>query len=107
MFDPCLYQAAPFLLGDAARVSVRVAGPDGSHADPISLRLRTIDPAGIVTALRYPDDAQIVRDALGQYHADVVLTLAGTWYWRWESGHPSIGVAEGRIDVQPSRFSLE
>lgn len=46
-------------------------------------------------------------DALGQYHADVLLTQPGTWYWRWQSGHPSIGVAEGRITVQPSRFSPE
>ena len=69
--------------------------------------LRTLSPQGVATTLRYPDDAAIVRDALGQYHADVLLTQPGTWYWRWQSGHPSVGVAEGRITVQPSRFTPE
>ena len=108
MSDPCfLPPAPPFLLGDAARVSVTIAGPDGAHTDPISLTLRTLSPQGVATTLRYPDDAAIVRDALGAYHADVLLTQPGTWYWRWQSGHPSIGVAEGRITVQPSRFTPE
>ena len=108
MSDPCfLPPAPPFLLGDAARVAVVIAGPDGAHTDPISLTLRTLSPQGVATTLRYPDDAAIVRDALGAYHADVLLTQPGTWYWRWQSGHPSIGVAEGRITVQPSRFTPE
>ena len=108
MSDLCLVQPdQPFLRGEAARVSVVISGPDGAHADPISLTLRTISPQGAATTLRYPDDAAIVRDALGHYHADIVLDQPGTWYWRWQSGHPSIGVAEGRITVQPSRFTPE
>ena len=108
MSDPCrLSPPPPFLLGDAARVSVTIAGPDGANTDPISLTLRTLSPQGVATTLRYPDDAAIVRDALGQYHADILLTQPGTWYWRWQSGHPSIGVAERRITVQPSRFTVE
>ena len=63
MSDPCfLPPTPPFLLGDAARVAVTIAGPDGAHTDPISLTLRTLSPQGVATTLRYPDDAAIVRD---------------------------------------------
>ena len=62
---------------------------------------------GFVAHIKGAKSHAIVRDALGAYHADVLLTQPGTWYWRWQSGHPSIGVAEGRITVQPSRFTPE
>lgn len=103
----CLLSSAPFLLGSAARMTVACAGPDGAYADPIELRLRTLDPAGTVTTYTYPDAAEIIRDAIGHFRADIPLPLAGAWYWRWEAGQPSVGVAEGRLDVLPSRFAME
>lgn len=44
----------------------------------------------------------IVKDSVGNYHADILLANAGLWAWRWELDAPNAGAVEGTITVLPS-----
>ena len=94
---------AAYLVGQVARISLRVADIAGTIADPGGLVLRVKSGAGSVTAYTYGTAAEIVRDGLGTYHADIPLTASGQWAYRWECVTPHAGAAEGVITVQKSR----
>jgi hypothetical protein len=94
---------AAYLVGQVARISLRVADIAGAIADPGGLVLRVKSGAGSVTSVTYGTDPAIVRDGLGSYHADIPLTAPGQWAYRWECVAPHAGAAEGVITVQKSR----
>lgn len=37
------------------------------------------------TVLVHGVDAAVVKSAVGKYHVDLSIDIAGTWKWRWES----------------------
>lgn len=90
-----------FLAGEAARIAVTVENLAGERIDPAVQRLIVLWPDGTLETLA-PE--AIVRDAAGEYHFDLPLSVAGRTYYRWETGSPATAAAEGMINVQPSRF---
>lgn len=94
---------AAYIPGELARLSLRVADIDGTAADPGALLLKIKGPSGTVATFTYGIGADIVRDGLGAYHADLPLATAGLWAYRWELAAPNAGAAEGVINVQKSR----
>lgn len=93
-----------WIIGDAARLSAVITDAAGAALDPAVLRLKTKNSAGTITTYAYGAGADIVRDAIGRYHADIALTSAGQWAWRWETDAPAAGAAEGAISVARSRI---
>lgn len=95
-----------YIIGDATRISLSIIdAATGDLVDPggIALKLRT--PAGIVTTHTYtPDAGIVVRDGVGLFHAELDLNAHGRWYWRWQTVAPSVGVAEGSLQVLRTRF---
>jgi hypothetical protein len=92
-----------YIPGEVARLSLAVTNIAGAAADPGALRLKVKSPAGAVSTYTYGGGAEIVKDSVGNYHADIQLTTAGLWAWRWELDAPNAGAAEGAINVQKSR----
>lgn len=90
------------VVGAAARIVVSIKNDVGVAADPGALRLKTKSPAGTVTTYTYLVGTVIVKDAVGEYHANVPMTEAGSWAYRWESDAPNAGADEGRISVKKS-----
>lgn len=93
-----------YLIGSAARISVAIADTLDAALDPAALRLKTRSPTGMVTTYSYGTDPDIVKDAVGRYHADIALTEFGQWLWRWETDAPYAGATEGTLAVRASRF---
>lgn len=91
-----------FKFGEAARLSVAITEIAGTPFDPAALRLLVRDPSGTLTTYTYGIDAEIVREAAGRYRCDLVLPIAGMWFYRWESDAPNPGADEGRLAVQRS-----
>lgn len=92
-----------YLKGGAVRLSMLAADADGSAVDPIDIRLSMRYEGGIVATLVYGQNAEIVRDGLGYFHADIPLVDSGQFYFRWDTDQP-IGAAEGKIPVAAGRF---
>lgn len=94
---------APYIVGEVAHISLGVADIGGAPADPGALTLKIKAPGSAVTTLTYGVDAAIVRDGVGAFHADIGLSAAGQWAYRWELSAPNTGAAEGLFTVQKSR----
>ncbi len=89
---------------------IRAAGAftdvDGVTAiDPTTITIRFIDPAGTATAWLFGTDSEVIRDSVGNYHADIPVSLPGVWRYRWEGTGAAIAAGEGQFRVQDSRFS--
>ena len=92
-----------YLVGEVCHLPLRITDLDGLAADPGSVTLKIKRGAGAITAYAYGSAPEVVRDATGRYHADIELTAAGLWSYRWELTAPNAGAAEGVINVQKSR----
>lgn len=91
-----------FISGETCRFAVAITDVDATAADPGALRLRVRDPSGTTTTYTYGTDAEVVRSGAGTYRADLSLSIAGTWAYRWESDAPNPGAAEGSVTVERS-----
>lgn len=95
-----------FDIGDVARLSVAFTDEDAAAADPTAVVLTVKSPSGVTTTptvtQEEDDDAAPVT---GGYHADVPLTAAGTWLWRWVGTGAVVAATEGHINVRASNFA--
>jgi hypothetical protein len=75
---------AAYDIGDLRALGVTFQNAAGSDADPTTITFRLLEPDGTVTVFVYGTDAEVVRDALGQYHVDWTLAQSGRHVARWE-----------------------
>lgn len=94
-----------FLVGQVVRIDAEIRGENGLLADPGSLALKVRIGAGAITAYAYGVAAELVRDSVGMFHADLPLSAPGEMYYRWETDSPNKGAAEGRIVIAAGRFA--
>lgn len=81
--------------GSLVAIDVSITDEEtGVPVDPTELRFVVEDPDGTEAE---PD---IVHDAVGAYHVDVVLSAPGRWRWRWWSAGVGQASKSGRIDVR-------
>jgi hypothetical protein len=97
---------ASYDVGDLVRVRAQFTRlEDGSPVDPTALVVKYHEVTQVVTTLTYGTDAAVVRAATGDYHVDVPVDLAGTWYVRFIGTGLNQAAAEGTFEVLPSHFS--
>lgn len=68
-----------YSVGDTYPFSLTIRDVDGNLADPESLIVSVREPDATVSEYVYGTDAIVVRDSIGDYHADIPLTAAGMW----------------------------
>jgi hypothetical protein len=94
---------AAYDIGDQTRLTAQFTTTDGQPQDPASVILTIRDGAGNQTVNEY-GSSFIARDAVGAYHYDVTLNVAGVWVYRWEgTGNPQTAT-EGQLTVNPSQI---
>ena len=76
----------------------------GQLVDPATVTCEYKKPDGTVTTLVYGQDAAVVKDSTGVYHADLNANVSGTWYYRWSSTGPNQAADESRFSVGISEF---
>lgn len=96
--------AEAFIVGAVAHLWVKAADLAGQAADPGAITLKIKPGAAPVTDYSYGVAPEVTRDGVGAYHANIPLTAAGLWAYRWELSAPNAGAVEGVINVQKSRF---
>ena len=92
--------------GDVVRVSTTPGFKNalGALVDPTTVRLLwRVHSNGTLTTWVYGVNAEIVRDSVGLFRADIPVTVAGTHYFRWE-GTGAVIAAEENTFRAVSRF---
>jgi hypothetical protein len=88
------------------RITVSITDTDTDAAvDPGTLKFVMRKPSGTTLTYTYEPSGEVIKDATGRYHVDLVLDEHGTWDWRWEAGVPYAGAIEGTVRVQKGRFA--
>ena len=90
--------------GDKVRFSASFTDLIGNPADPTTVTVKIKDPAGRSTTYVYLVDAEVVKDATGEYHIDIIITQTGIWYQRWEGTGAIMAAEEDSITVRTSEF---
>lgn len=91
--------AMNFVVDGTASFKVEFWNASGSKADPTTLTLYCICPSELHTYV-YGTDNEVVKDATGEYHADITLTEAGTVHWEWVAAGALVAKAKGEFGVQ-------
>lgn len=66
-------------VGDLVRVSVDFKNLAGALADPSAITFKVRKPDQTVVIYVYGTDGELVKDAAGQYHVDVLLDQSGVY----------------------------
>lgn len=87
--------------GDLVRVSTNppFSNAAGAPTDPTTVRLLWRVAGGPTTTWVYGTDAQVVRDSAGAFHADILATIEGLHYYRWEGTGAVTAAEEGTFLV--------
>ena len=96
-----------YIVGEQIKIACEFRVGDvltGILTDPTTIRFRFLPPVGGVVTYTYLLDPQVVRDAAGIYHVDLVLAAEGRWYLRFESDGDVVGADEYFVKVVPSPF---
>jgi hypothetical protein len=70
--------------------------------DPSALQVTIQAPDYTQTNYIYGTHAELVKDAVGQYHVDINLNAGGVWIVRWEASGSHQGISERKITADPS-----
>lgn len=92
-------------LGDLVRVTAAFTNTAGTAIDPAAVFFQAKDPNGTLTEYTYGTDVELVRDSLGNYHADVAAAAAGTWHYRFYSTGSGQAAETGSFTVERSEFA--
>lgn len=92
--------------GSKVRVSVSFVDASDVAADPSTVTLTVLapkavggTPPGEQHSYAYGDGV-IVKDGVGEYHADITTDANGLWRWRWEgTGGNADAATEGSFIV--------
>lgn len=91
-------------LGDLVVVNAEFTNAElGGVLDPDVVKLSVRKPDDSVTTYTYGVDAIVVRDDVGQYHADLDVDQSGIWFYRWWSTGDGQGARERQFEVLPAR----
>ena len=90
-------------IGDILRTTARFTTSTASTAtkNPTSVKWRRVSPAGVVASYTFSaaTGPVIVRDTTGVFHADVLATASGVYWYRWTSTGNITTSQEGSFQV--------
>ncbi len=75
----------------------------GVDTDPSTVKCFYKNPSGIITTLTYGVDGTLIKDAPGKYHVDILASVAGGWFYRFEGSGTLIAASEDQFYVIPSQ----
>lgn len=75
---------------------------EGRRVNPDTVTAKVKTPGGTTTTYTYPATVDI--DNEGVYSVNVSATIAGRWYYRFESTGTGQAAKEGAFDVKAGQF---
>lgn len=93
-------------IGDAVRLSVVFKTLSTMVAlDPSTVVLKVEKPDGTEVQYQYLTDGSLIKDSVGNYHLDYVVTQGGMHYYKWIGSGNMNAAEEGSFLANTSRFA--
>jgi hypothetical protein len=89
--------------GDLVRLSSSFKS-GGEYVDPTTVKFYIKDPSAKITTYEYGVGTDINKGSTGNYYIELVPSLVGIYYYKWESTGVGQSVEEGRFVVRFSNF---
>lgn len=93
-------------IGDTARCTAKVKDANGVLRDPATLTFKLTKPSGDVVSFSWPENAEIVKVATGDFYIDVPIDESGASYrYVWTSAggaQPVPAVRRGELRIRRS-----
>jgi len=90
--------------GDVVRCSVTFKDLAGTTVDPLTVVLELRLPDSTVITYTYLVDAAVIKDAVGKYYVDHLLTQGGIHYYKWTGSGTVYAAEESQFFVKISQF---
>ena len=88
-------------LGNLIRVTAAFTSfTTGMPLDPDVVMLSVLDATGTLTTYTFGSGGMIVKDSIGDYHADLNGNSAGIWSYRWWSTGNGQAALEKQFQVK-------
>jgi hypothetical protein len=94
-----------YVMGNIIRCCGVFENEAGDPIDPEHVNFKVKDPAGMITLLVFGTDVALVKDSVGNYHADVNADTHGMWFYRFYSTGEGKAADEESFSVLRSEFS--
>lgn len=91
-----------YQVGDLIRMSAAFTDIDDVAQDPAGVEFKIRAPGGGVTTYIYDDHVELVKDEVGNYHVDYLLSAPGRYRYRFAGVTTGQAAAEGELRVQKS-----
>lgn len=76
----------------------------GVPTDPTGVVIKYRDPNGVIVIKTYNTDPEVKKSGTGQYYMDILVTVSGEWFFRFEGTAAPQTTAESSFWVEPSKF---
>ena len=86
-------------VGDKIRLSAAFVDIGNNPADPTTVTVKYKAPTTATVTKVYITDAEVIKDATGNYHIDVSINEAGGWKFRWEGTGAVEAAAQATFDA--------
>ena len=90
--------------GETVKFSANITNLKNKAEDPVGIKFVIKTPANVVTTYQYGTDPQLLKDSLGKYTIDLILSLPGTYRIRWETAAPNVSIEENTIIAEARSF---
>ena len=91
---------AEYDLGDLIQVQATfTTAGSGLAIDPATVKVTWRDPNGESTTYTYPA-AEIIKDAIGVYHANISALVSGTWHYAWDAYGTGQSAGEQEFEIR-------
>lgn len=92
-------------VGTRVRYKVLFKSLANVAADPATVRFKIKPAGGAQVTYVYPTNAELVKDSVGNYHVDYLLSIPGFWTARFE-GSGTVDVASDDVVVTAKPTAL-
>jgi hypothetical protein len=72
-----------YYTGQSVRLSASFTDPETELPyDPATVSFTCRPPSGVALSKTYPENPDVVRDGVGEYHLDLIAAEPGEWHYR-------------------------
>jgi hypothetical protein len=96
--------AQQYDIGDMVRCSVIFKNLNDAVIDPTTITLKIKLPNATVLEYVYLTEAGLIKDSVGNYHYDFLITMDGMHIFKWIGTGNVYAVEESSFFVNPTKF---